>query len=737
MEELEASRRRIEELERELRETRERSAAFTRIVESIDHHVYINEVLPGGGRRTLFSGPGRDKLLGGVPADGDWGRAWIDAIHPDDRALYAEHTAKYLRGEMSEVRCRLIGLDGVTRWICGGGMPRWEGERLIVEGIVRDATAEVGAEERLREAARTDALTGIFNRRHFSEVFEAELERSRREDLTPGVLLIDVDHFKAVNDSYGHQVGDAVLIEIATRLRSAVRSYHCVARWGGEEFIVLAPALADERALWRICEAVRQSVGQRPIVVGARRLDVTVSVGAVLADPMGSHELIVEQADRALYAAKRLGRDRARLFSELTPFDLAAEEPEAIRLAQALSLSAGVREGVPEQHAEEVAELAGAIASGLALPEDVVLRCRLGGWLHDIGKVAIPDRILVKPESLDEHEWRIMRTHAEIGEQLVRRIPAVGTAALTVRHHHERVDGSGYPDALAGEEIPIEARIVAVADAYSAITADRPYRRARSRAEAVAELRAGAGRHHDGRAVEALVTRARRRPGPASRGLTPAQFAGAAAAVQFARTTVQRPPCAWSSVNASGAASMRQNASSGAPSACTTAALTTSPCVMAATRPSRSACASSQRAIRVQNMARLSPPCGAESGSSIQARTASGSLSLTSASVRPAQVPKSHSAIASSTLASSPAASAVWRQRRAGLVTISARRGSRAASPAACSRPRSSSGSSAGNADARVADVGACRTSSNVRIAQLSSSSPAAMRAAISLDSAR
>jgi diguanylate cyclase (GGDEF)-like protein/putative nucleotidyltransferase with HDIG domain len=504
MDDLEASRRRIEELETELRETRERSAAFTRIVESIDHHVYISEVLPGGGRRTLFCGPGRDKLLGGVPADGDWGRAWIDAVHPEDRARYAEHTARYLRGEMSEVRCRLIGLDGVTRWIVGGGMPRWEGDRLIVEGIVRDATAEVGAEERLREAARTDALTGLFNRRHFSDVLEAELERSRREGLTPGLLLVDVDHFKAVNDTYGHQVGDAVLIKVAARLRTAVRGYDCVARWGGEEFIVLAPALERERALWRICEALRQSVSQVPITVGKRRLDVTVSVGAVLADPTCSHELIVDQADRALYVAKRLGRDRARLFSELTPVDLAAEEPEAIRLAQALSLSAGVREGVPEQHAEEVSQLAGAIAGWLGLPEHIVLRCRLGGWLHDIGKVAIPDRILIKPSDLDEHEWRIMRTHAEIGEQLVRRIEAVGAAALAVRHHHERVDGSGYPDALAGEAIPVEARVVALADAYSAITADRPYRRARTPTQALMELRAGAGRHHDARAVEAL-----------------------------------------------------------------------------------------------------------------------------------------------------------------------------------------------------------------------------------------
>ncbi len=504
MEDAASSRRRIEELERELRETRERAEALTRIVESIDHHVYISEVLPGGGRRTLFAGPGRDRLLGGVPADGDWGRAWIEAIHPDDRARYAEHTARYLRGEMSEVRCRLIGLDGVTRWICGGGMPRRDGDRLIVEGIVRDATAEVGAEERLQAAARTDALTGLFNRRHFSEVLEAELERSRREYLVPGIVLVDVDHFKAVNDTYGHQIGDAVLIEIAARLRNAVRAYDCVARWGGEEFIVLAPALPHESALWQICETLRESVRRTPIAIGVRTLEVTVSIGGSLADLAASHEGVVDHADRALYAAKRLGRNRARLSSELTARDLAAEEPESIRLAQALSLSAGVREGAPESHAEEVAQLAGALAAALELSEDVILRCRLGGWLHDIGKVAIPDRILVKPGELDEHEWRVVRTHAEIGEQLVSRIEAVRSAAAAVRHHHERFDGSGYPDALAETEIPVEARVVAVADAYSAMTAERPYRRSRTTAEALSELRAGAGRQHDPLVVEAL-----------------------------------------------------------------------------------------------------------------------------------------------------------------------------------------------------------------------------------------
>jgi diguanylate cyclase (GGDEF)-like protein len=502
--ELEACRRRIAELERLVRETDERADAFRRIVQSIDHHLYINEVMPDGGRRAIFVGPGRDRLLGGVPEDGDWGRAWIAAVHPDDRALYAEHTARYLRGEMSEVLCRLIGLDGVTRWIRGGGSPRRDGDRLIVEGIVRDATAEVRAEQLLKEASRTDALTAIFNRRHFAEMLEAELERSRSEGLTPGLLLVDVDHFKLVNDTYGHLVGDAVLVEVALRLRRALRSFDTVARWGGEEFIVLAPALDGNRQVREIADALRTSVSSAPICHGDRSLSVTVSVGGVLVDPTSSADQLVDRADRSLYSAKRLGRDRVRVFADLTSDDLATEEPESVRVAQALSLAASVREGMPELHSEQVADLARDIGSVLGLSPDILLRCRLGGWLHDIGKVAIPDRILAKGGPLDDAEWQIMRAHPEIGEQIIRRIGAISMAAGAVRHHHERVDGKGYPDGLAGDAIPIEARVVAVSDAYSAMTSDRVYARGRAARAALRELRRGAGQHHDPRVVDAL-----------------------------------------------------------------------------------------------------------------------------------------------------------------------------------------------------------------------------------------
>ena len=174
-------------------------------------------------------------------------------------------------------------------------------------------------------------------------------------------------------------------------------------------------------------------------------------------------------------------------------------------MARALAVAAGVREGMPEAHAEQVALLATLTAERMALPVGVVLRCRLGGWLHDVGKAAIPERILDKPGPLDEEEWKLMRTHPAVGEEITCRVAQLREAAAAVRHHHERYDGGGYPDGLAGVAIPIEARIVAAADAYAAMTAERAYSAARTPQEAAAELRRSAGSHLDPGVVTALL----------------------------------------------------------------------------------------------------------------------------------------------------------------------------------------------------------------------------------------
>jgi diguanylate cyclase (GGDEF)-like protein len=366
------------------------------------------------------------------------------------------------------------------------------------------------AEMRRREAeerSRVDPLTGLLNRRGCVERLAAELSRAGRDGGAPGVLVIDADHFKRVNDTHGHRAGDEALITIARRLRETVREYDVVARWGGEEFCVVVPGTESDAELLQIGESIRAAVAGVPVAVQPGvLLRLTVSIGAVRAgEGLWSVEGIVDSADRALYAAKRRGRNQVRLFSHMTVEDFVSEEPEAIRLARVLALSASVREGMSEMHAEQVADLAGGIAEVLGLEAEMVLRCRLGGWLHDVGKVAIPDRILTKPGPLDEDEWGLMQTHATIGEEVVARLAGLAEAAAAVRHHHERVDGTGYPDGLAGEKIPLEARIVAAADVYSTMTSDRAYQRGRSKESAVQELRAAAGTHLDPAVVDALV----------------------------------------------------------------------------------------------------------------------------------------------------------------------------------------------------------------------------------------
>jgi diguanylate cyclase (GGDEF)-like protein len=363
------------------------------------------------------------------------------------------------------------------------------------------------AREIAERSSRVDPLTGAYNRRQLEEVLEGELARGRREGGGPGVIMIDVDHFKRINDMYGHAAGDAVLVEVAGRLDSAVRGYDTIARWGGEEFCVLVPGAADDATLALTAHKLLRVVSDTPIVLGERQtIPVTVSIGAARAAGGLSTDALVDAADQALYAAKRRGRDQVCVFGQLDPDELLhQEEPDSIRTAQAFSISASVREGMQEEHNQQVAHLAGRIAEVLGKPEPFVLLCQLGGWLHDVGKVAVPEVILAKRGPLDDGEWSTMRCHPLVGEQIIDRVPGLSEATDAVRHHHERFDGSGYPDGLKGDEIPLEARIVAVADAYSAITADRTYRRSRDQAAAVKELRASAGTHLDPRLVDALV----------------------------------------------------------------------------------------------------------------------------------------------------------------------------------------------------------------------------------------
>ena len=486
--------------------------ALSRVVEAMDGHLYTLQVDPDGRYRTVYRGPNREALFGGpLAGDGDDDRVWESLIHPDDREPWQTLIARLPEGNPIELEYRVVGLDGRERTVLDSVRPRRDADgTLYYDGVTRDVTEQQRLEDELYRAhgeaelrARTDELTGAFNRRHFAEII---VEALAADPTGCALLMLDADHFKRVNDVHGHVVGDAVLVELARRLRGGLRPSDCLARWGGEEFAVLLQGVSSDEELDRLAERLRSAVATTPVSAEGVSVRLTISIGAARAgDGLDSLDALVEAADRCLYVAKRHGRDRVSLVPDLVVSGEPAHEPEAVQMARVLAVTAGLREGATEAHAEQVAALATQTAEYMALGVGVIERCTLGGWLHDVGKVAIPESILGKPGPLDSAEWVIMRTHPVVGEDIVRRLGALREASAAVRHHHERWDGSGYPDGLAGVAIPIEARIVAAADAYAAMTSDRVYSAARTPEAAGAELRRSGGSHLDPSVVAALL----------------------------------------------------------------------------------------------------------------------------------------------------------------------------------------------------------------------------------------
>ncbi len=502
----------------------EASDRFSSMLDVVGAHVYLALAYPDGHIEELFQGPGGDRLLGGAEPDPDMVN-WDNAVHRDDRTAYDAFNLSLGRGEDAEVTYRLKGADGVTRWVYDRAVcrPRPDGT-FEVSGIVSDVTERRRLEDELQRSMRemkdahreleraridaevragTDELTGTFNRRHFAQIATETLAASTAGC---GLLLLDADHFKQINDAYGHAVGDVVLIDLANRLSSVLEPGDCLARWGGEEFSILLPGVRSADQLIQRAEGFRQAVAGSPIAHEDVRLDLTISVGGALSPDHGATlDGLLDRADGCLYDAKHRGRNCVSLRPSETRTDAPNAAPNAVELARALAFACSLREGIPIEHAEEVARLAGLTAEQLGLTPDVAQRCRLAGLLHDIGKLAVPEHILTKPAALDDAEWALMRTHPGVGADIVRRVPALRQVAPAVRHHHERFSGKGYPDDLFGHGIPVEARIIAATDAYAAMTADRPYSAARTPQQAAAELRHSAGSHLDPAVVEALL----------------------------------------------------------------------------------------------------------------------------------------------------------------------------------------------------------------------------------------
>jgi diguanylate cyclase (GGDEF)-like protein/putative nucleotidyltransferase with HDIG domain len=378
---------------------------------------------------------------------------------------------------------------------------------LVLLGVIVHQRRQIARlSTRLTDASRTDPLTGLLTRRAFEELLESELERSRRTGRPLAVVVGDLDGLGELNGRLGLSAGDRALQLAARDMLKWKRRIDSAGRIGGEEFALLLPE-TDERGAFLVAERLRRAAHR---TFGDDTLPVTISFGVAGYPEHGDRlDLLIRFATHAMGAAKELGKDRSMVYSEEVARMLASvggPEGAELQLATVIGLAEAldIRDAGTVGHSQTVGRYAEQLAIQLGLSDDHVERVRLAGVLHDVGKIGVSDRVIAKPGPLDADEWREMRTHPEIGARLLAH-PEFDDLRAWVHSHHERPDGRGYPLGLSGDSIPLEARILAVADAYEAMTADRAYRSAMGQEAARAELEAGAGTQFDARVVRAFL----------------------------------------------------------------------------------------------------------------------------------------------------------------------------------------------------------------------------------------
>jgi diguanylate cyclase (GGDEF)-like protein len=347
--------------------------------------------------------------------------------------------------------------------------------------------------------AVTDALTGLYNRRTFEVRLAEEWARAERSDSPLALMITDVDEFKAINDSRGHHFGDVALKEYARVIRETCRVQDTAYRIGGDEFALILPE-TDAPGAEVVAERIRLGVARSSVLGSNRDIPVTVSLGVSAAPDLASDsQTLFLQADAALYQVKHRGRDGVRVFADVFE-DLArrnGHDGSSLSRVKALLWAAASKDRYTYAHSERVGSYVVKIAQALGLPDEFVERLYLAGLTCDVGTYRIDRSILIKDGPLADDEWDAIRQHPADGADIASDIDHSGEVKRYIRHHHERFDGTGYPDGLQGNQIPLGARILAIADAFDAMTTARPYRSGFDRGKAYEELRKAAGSHFD------------------------------------------------------------------------------------------------------------------------------------------------------------------------------------------------------------------------------------------------
>jgi len=407
-------------------------------------------------------------------------------------------------------RGNLIGILALSKKQSGGSYSTDDMDLLVTvaseAGVVME-NAQLYS--RAKERAHTDELTGLFNHRYFHERLDEEISRCSRFGDIFSLLFLDMDLFKAYNDIYGHLAGDDMLKQMGQYIKTSIRSIDMAFRYGGDEFTVILPQASLDDAC-KVADRIRKRI---EVEMDSKGSPLTCSLGIASWPTDGvMREEIIQAADVSLYYAKQMGRNRICLASEITSSDVLSvgakteREPGILSTIYALAATVDAKDHYTYGHSKKVSKYATGIAEALGYSQERIATLRAAALLHDIGKIGVSDRVLMKAGPLSDEDWEPIRSHPKLGVAILKHVESLSGCLAAIQYHHERYDGTGYPAGLKGENIPLDARIMAVADSYDAMTSLRPYRQGKfTQEQALAELKRCAGAQFDPKIIEVFV----------------------------------------------------------------------------------------------------------------------------------------------------------------------------------------------------------------------------------------
>lgn len=363
----------------------------------------------------------------------------------------------------------------------------------------------------LHQLSITDELTGLYNQRYFHLILEEYLEKARKNNGSLGLIMMDIDDFKMINDIHGHDYGDSVLKSAGKLLKDLTEEGQFMCRCGGDEFAVIIPN-ADIASIEKTAERLKKGFDELGPSYFPKEGHEKVSLSMGLSEYphfSSSKDELFTQADTALYHAKNLGKNKINFYQDIMKQlrkGISSDHQQLIGAFRALLSTISAKDKYTLGHSERVSAYAVKIGEALGLSPGEICTLQYAGLLHDIGKIEIPKSILNKAGQLTDEEFAVIKKHPVFSENILEPLKELGQLLLYVRHHHERFDGKGYPDGLAGKEINLGARILCVADSFDAMLSERPYSLRKTMEQAINELKRCSGSQFDPEIVRAFLS---------------------------------------------------------------------------------------------------------------------------------------------------------------------------------------------------------------------------------------